>query len=163
MGSPRAQSSALFYLLFIYSSLVLFSGNNISFHFYADDCTIYVPLTQNNARSVQPLIDCLDDNKAWLSLNYFSLNENKTEVMVFGPSCCSVPNADLGSLSLYFRDCVTNLGVEFDSDFKFDKQISTVVQKSFYQLHQIPKIRLKLRGDRLFFRGCSQALERTAF
>lgn len=130
----------LFGLYFIPLGSV-FRKHSISFHFYADDCQIYVPLAQNNAHSVQPLIDCLNDIKAWLSFNFHSLNENKTDVMVFGPSCCSPPNGDLGPLSLYLKECVSNLGVKFNSDFKFEKQISSVVQKSFYQLHQIAKVK----------------------
>ena len=61
--------------------------------------------------------------------------------MLFGPSRCSPPSVDLGPLSPYLKDCVTNLGVKFDPDFKFEKQISSVVQKSFYQLRQIAKVK----------------------
>ena len=67
---------------------------------------------------------------------------------MFGPSYHSSPNVDLGSLSLYLKDCVTNLGVKFDTDFKFEKQISGVVQKSYYQLRQIAKVKpILLRPD----------------
>ncbi len=40
--------------------------------------------------TVRPLLDCLDDIKAWMSLNFLSFNENKTEVMVFRFWRCSV-------------------------------------------------------------------------
>lgn len=33
---------------------------------------------------MQPLLDCLSDVKYWLSSNFFSLNESKTEVILFG-------------------------------------------------------------------------------
>ncbi len=70
-----------------------------------------------------------------------NFNDKKTEVMMFGPSSISVtPNADLGSLAPYVT--VPNLGVKFDSDFKFDKQISSVIKSSFYQLRQIAKFKV---------------------
>ncbi len=40
--------------------------------------------------TVRPLLDCLDDIKAWMSLNFLSFNENKTEVMVFRFRRCCV-------------------------------------------------------------------------
>uniref|UniRef100_UPI0037E9C4DB B-cell receptor CD22-like n=1 Tax=Semicossyphus pulcher TaxID=241346 RepID=UPI0037E9C4DB len=44
------------------------------------------------------------------------LNEDKTEVMVFGPSRgCDVPPIDLGSLQSYVKPIVTNLDVNMDS------------------------------------------------
>ncbi|CAJ1061240.1 RNA-directed DNA polymerase from mobile element jockey [Xyrichtys novacula] len=83
------QGSILGPLLFAFYLLPLgsvFRKHGISFHFYADDCQIYLPLAQNNSNSVHQLTDCLKDIKAWLSFNFLSLNENKTEVMLFGPS-----------------------------------------------------------------------------
>lgn len=131
-GVPQGSILApLLFALYLLPLGSVFRKHSVSFHFYADDCQIYVPLAHNAVHLVQPLIDCLNDVKAWLSLNFLSLNENKTEVMLFGPSCCSLPNIDLGSLSPFLKDCVTNLGVKFDPDFKFEKQISSVVQKAF--------------------------------
>lgn len=54
------------------------------------------------------------------------LNDGKTEVMVFRPSRCAPLIADLGTLSLYLKGCVTNLEINFNSEFIFEKQISGV-------------------------------------
>ncbi len=62
--------------------------HGLLFHCYADDSQIYVPLRKND--TVRPLLDCLDDIKAWMSLIFLSFNENKTEVMVFRFWRCSV-------------------------------------------------------------------------
>ena len=43
--------------------------HGISFHFYADDSQIYVPLKKKNA-CLKPLLLCLEDIKAWMSLNF---------------------------------------------------------------------------------------------
>nr|XP_061839065.1 uncharacterized protein LOC133621161 isoform X1 [Nerophis lumbriciformis]XP_061839075.1 uncharacterized protein LOC133621161 isoform X1 [Nerophis lumbriciformis] len=139
-GVPQGSILApILFALYLLPLGSIFRKYSIAFHFYADDCQIYFPMAQNN--TVQSLIDCLHDIKVWLSANFLSLNEDKTEVMLFGPSRSPSPNVDLGTLTPYLSDSVTNLGVKFDSDFKFEKQISSVVQKSFYQLRQIAKVK----------------------
>lgn len=45
----------------------------------------------------------------------------------------------LGPLATSLSGTVSNLGVLFDSSFKFDKQVSSVVKSSFYQLRQVSK------------------------
>ncbi len=138
------QGSVLGPLLFLLHLLPLGSillKHGILFHFYADDCQIHVPLARNDSYSFQPLLECLNNVKAWIALNVLSFDDKKTEVMMFGPSSTSVtPNVDLGSLAPYVT--VTNRGVRFDSDFKFDKQISSVLKSSFYQLRQIAKVKI---------------------
>lgn len=49
----------------------------ISFHCYADDSQIYVPLKRKNDNSVGQLLDCLDDIKAWMALNFLNFNDKK--------------------------------------------------------------------------------------
>ena len=66
--------------------------HGISFHCYADDSQIYLPVNKKDAFCLKPLLLCLEDIKAWMSLNFLKFNEKKTEVMVFGPSgSCEPP------------------------------------------------------------------------
>lgn len=51
--------------------------HGISYHFYADDSQIYLPLKTINNTSLAPLLRCLDDIKAWLARNFLNLNESK--------------------------------------------------------------------------------------
>ncbi len=75
-----------------------------------------MPLKKKDAFSIKPLLLCLDDIKAWMALNFLNFNENKTEVMVFGPNG-SPSSVDLGPLALYMKPTVSNLGFKMDSDF----------------------------------------------
>ncbi len=50
----------------------------------------------------------------------------------------------LGPLSSNVRDRVRNLGVVFDPTLSFDKQISTVLKSSFFQLRSIARIKKML-------------------
>ena len=77
-------------------------------------------------------MDCLTEIKSWLSQNFLTLNESKTEVIFFGPQPPVSPVDILGSLNKNILSSVMNLGVTFISAFKFDKQVSTVVKTCFF-------------------------------
>ncbi len=87
------------------------------------------------------LSSCLDEVKYWLYQNLLYLNEEKTEVIVFGPSeNMKTFNFDLGSLSAFRSSQVRNLGVLLDDSLKLDIQISTVIGSSFHQLRTLAKL-----------------------
>ncbi len=62
-----------------------FEECGISFHCYADDTQMYLPLKLKDIGSLAPLLQCLEEIKAWMALNFLNFNENKTEVMLFTP------------------------------------------------------------------------------
>lgn len=78
----------------------VFRKHGISFHCYADDCQIYVPLEKAVTLGTQHFFRCLDDIKAWMVQNSLNCNQKKTEVMVFGDITGSLL-ADLGPLAQY--------------------------------------------------------------
>ena len=116
--------------------------HGVSFHFYADDTQIYLPLKHNDKQGLETLLACLTDVRSWMSLNFLHLNESKTEVIVFGPSVGKAnPNTDYDYLNSYIKPTVKNLGVLFDSSLKFDQHINSVVKSCFSHIKLLSKVK----------------------
>ena len=59
--------------------------HGVSHMLYADDTQLYVEFNKSSmAASLQHLELCIDGIKSWMSQNILKLNEDKTEVIVFG-------------------------------------------------------------------------------
>jgi len=101
---------------------------------------IYLPVILNNRSALDPVYDCLRDIKQWLSQNFLHLNEEKTEYILFSPDSPS-SSFSFGPLTPQFAPTVRNLGVIFDKNLQYDKQISAVVRASFYQLRLLSKVK----------------------
>lgn len=128
----------------LFSLYMLLLGNiigkhNLSFHCYADNLQVYLPLKPNVSVALDSLLSCINDIKLWLSQNVLNLNKAKTEYIIFGNPNGSAVN--LGALFPYLKPAVRNLGVTFDCNMKFDMQISNVVKISFFQLLLLSKVK----------------------
>lgn len=116
--------------------------HNVSYHLYADDTQLYLPIKMGENSVLQSFFTCFNEIKEWLAGNFLHLNESKTEVVVFGPlSVCESTINNLGSIKPKVHSHVKNLGVTFDTELKFDKQINSVVKSGFYQLRNIAKLK----------------------
>ena len=83
---------------------------NISFHCYADDTQLYLPLKPNDRQNLNSLLDCLEDIKCWMAQNVLQLNENNSEVILFGPpDSIKLTTSSLGNLSTLVKPQVKNL------------------------------------------------------
>ena len=104
----------------------------IGFHFYADDMQLYVHLTHKNvAHAFDRLTICLNDIKKWLSANKLKLNPDETELNIFGPKtqCEKLKKSFLVNILGNFlspAEVVRTLGVWFDSDFSFSRNVQNI-------------------------------------
>uniref|UniRef100_A0A8C6Q343 Reverse transcriptase domain-containing protein n=1 Tax=Nothobranchius furzeri TaxID=105023 RepID=A0A8C6Q343_NOTFU len=101
----------------LFSTYILHLGDicrelGVHFHLYADDCPLYLPLNTSGRLSISNLTNCLTKTKTWMSENFLSLNDQKTEAILFAPSRHSDSSLiDCGSFNGQLSASVINLGV----------------------------------------------------
>ena len=115
---------------------------NVNYHSYADDTQIYLALSPDDCSPIESLCHCLEQVKNWMNQNFLQLNQEKTEVIVFGNKEKRVTvSKQLESLSLETKDLVRNLGVLIDSDLTFNSHIRSITKTAFYQLKNISRVK----------------------
>lgn len=85
--------------LYMLPLVSIFDSRGVSFHLYANDTQIYLPLYRNNKNSLQPLFDYLFELKLCLSRNFLNLNKKKAGLFFFGPKENSIFEYNLCFLS----------------------------------------------------------------
>uniref|UniRef100_A0A3Q3FRJ7 Reverse transcriptase domain-containing protein n=1 Tax=Labrus bergylta TaxID=56723 RepID=A0A3Q3FRJ7_9LABR len=116
--------------------------HNVSFHCYADDTQIYLPLRPEDPRSLAAVRNCLNDINCWMAQNFLQLNNSKSEIIVFNPpNTTHISKSSLGPLFTNVQPTARNLGVTFDCNLTFESHIKTVVRSSFFHLRTISKIK----------------------
>ena len=124
------QGSVLGPLLFSLYMLPLgqvLQNSNVDYHSYADDMQIYIALSSDDySPNTSHCVTVLEHVTNWMNQNFLQLNQDKTEVIVFGNKEKRIAvSKHLESLSLKTRDQVRNLGVLIDSDLTFSSHIKS--------------------------------------
>ncbi len=118
-GVPRG--SVLAPVLF---SIFMLPMGDIFENLFADDTQLYFLLQHKSKELSGHLLNCINELQIWLKQNLLVLNENKTEIILFGSKSYEDCALHFGHLSSYFTTCGKNRGVLFDCNLGFEKQIS---------------------------------------
>ncbi len=81
----------------------------MSFHLYADDTQMNLPLKHTDKKGLETLLACLNYIRSWMSSNSLHLNASKTEAIVFGSSVGKEKNVNVGNLHSYIKPTVKSL------------------------------------------------------
>ena len=148
---------ALLFLIYIIPLAQLIRSYDLNNHGYADDTQLCLSFkkTSDNAIvkcEILNLEKCLCDISVWMSQNKLKLNNDKTEIILFG-SKKHLAELNIKSLSVAGTDVsvasepVRNLGAMFDSQLTMAPHVKSVVKKSSFHLRNIGKARRVLTED----------------
>ena len=117
----------------------------ISFHCYADDTQLYIPVDSGDSAQIQMVESCLAAVKGWMAQNFLQLNTGKTELIVIGSKRDREEFEDvslwLDGFAIPQSASVKNLGVLFDPQLCFDQHIRSITRIAFFHLRNIARIR----------------------
>ena len=142
-GVPQGSTlgPVLFNLYMLPLGLIM-QKHKIAYHNYADDTQLYIALSSDDYAPIDSLCQCIEQINDWMCKNFLQLNNDKTEIIVFGAKEERLKvTVHLESLSLKPKDQVKSLGIIIDSDLNFNSHIKLIRKSAFYHLKNIASIR----------------------
>lgn len=139
----------LLFSIYILPLSQIITTNNINYHNYADDTQLYISMSPGDVEPIQTLNKCIEQINNWMSHNFLQLNNNKTEVLIFGPKKDQLNISNqLKLVQLETTDQARNFGVIMDSDLNLQGHIKVITKSAFYHLRNISRIKgLMTQGD----------------
>jgi hypothetical protein len=148
-GVPQGSClSPLLFSLYTHDISKIFK-NRCNYHIYADDIQLYISCKISELNeAVQIMNFILEDIAIWSERHGLKLNPNKTQAMLIASqnthkqiNTQNVTKLSLNGTDINFIDVIKNLGVMFDKNFTWNKQISAVCQKVYGTLNNLNKFR----------------------
>jgi Reverse transcriptase (RNA-dependent DNA polymerase)/Endonuclease/Exonuclease/phosphatase family len=130
----------------------------VSFHSYADDISLYISLGLDFA--VQRIEKCTSAVSEWFIDNDMLLNPSKSEAMVTGTKCqrervVSNNQIKVAGANVALCDSIKVVGLTYDNDLSFTRQVSEVVKNCNYHIKSLRHIRPLLDVDSAKTIACS--------
>ena len=129
--------------------------HDVSFQSYADDQQIYLSFSPSQPggkdKCLQSLTACISDIRLWMRTNLLKLNDDKTEVIVFGTrsqlSKIGEVSIKIGNDTISAVPSVRNLGVHFDKELKWTVHINRLTSNLYHILRKVAHVRHLLNEE----------------
>ncbi len=126
----------------------LLSQHDISFHCYADDTQLWLPVNLDDPseinQSISKLENALEDISTWLTHNKLKLNPTKTKAILFSPKSrkSQTPDITIDFCGTKIKPSINaaNLGVTLDQHLSLDTQINNILRSSYFHLRRIRSV-----------------------
>ena len=123
---------------------------------YADDHQISKSfhIGDQHVTLSEELRQCFAAIKKWMNQYYLKLNDDKTQIIIFGSSRILNDIKIMGvhisvGIPILFKTTVKNLGVQMDNRLSMMQQVMEVKKRSFRTLRNIRRIRSFISEDQL--------------
>ena len=125
--------------------------HGVEMHMYADDTQLYLkfkPQEYNSA--ILKMEECLAEIRTWMNGNLLTLNDSKTEFMVIDTTnpMNKLPDQKhivIGNEQIPASSTTRNIGAVLDSHLDMVAQVNSVCRASYFQLHNISRVRKYLK------------------
>ena len=132
MGVPQGSVlGPILFTLYMAPLADIIAKHGIISHFNADDSQLYTFFEPSHGiGSVRPSIEkCVSDVKLFMDRNFLKLNQDKTEIILFGSDFnirrYPTTTIRIGSQDIQSQKEVRNLGATFDSTLSMDNFVSS--------------------------------------
>ena len=117
--------------------------------FFADDSQQYIHFKTTSEEEIQFAVStmekCCNAIKTWMNINQLKLNEEKTEVMIFGKASqlekININSVCIGGVDIKPTLNATNIGVNLDAELSMLSQVNKMVSSAWLNLRNISRIR----------------------
>ena len=144
----------ILFLIYMLPLSHLIQSHGLHMQSYADDTQLYLAFQNpKNADEVHngciKIERCLADIHAWMTNNKLKLNNDKTEIMLFGTKSSladvNITSLEVAGTRVHVSDGpVRNLGVLLDNSLSMSSQVNRMVQSACFHLRNIGQVRNKL-------------------
>ena len=125
----------------------IIDSHSIIHHSFADDLQLQMSATPDEiSELLHSMQSCICDVKAWATTNMLSLNDNKTELMLFTSEGTKHlhtihTSITIGNAQIPFKQSVRNLGFTLDCHLTMNAHVSNIARTSYVERRRLASIR----------------------
>ena len=143
----------LIFTMYVKPLCNILTKHNMHFYAYADDTQVYTDCAYDDVSSAtKKLESCLIEVKKWMTENKLKINDDKTEIILFGHphamrQICKPIIVNVNGHDISATNKVKNLGVILDETLSMTHQISSLSGSAYHHIRNISFIRNYITKD----------------